>query len=306
MKRIFSVASLFIACASIVNGAVYAYDDCCYSIPVVGEIGISYDSFRGPSEGTWNGNAGGVIGGNFGLSVWEGLGVQAGGSYGVYDWEGRGPLGGSNSGSVQQQGFLTGGAFYRAPCCNGFQGGAVVDWMFNKNFGVFGLNPSIGQFRFQAGYLFCGTDEIGVWGTANINTDHKDAFQIPVSFRALGQASLYYRHLFENSAEAMVWAGLPYRKSMMFSGKRAGRYLVGASFRAPLTSCLSVEGHGVYMAGQGNSYSHRFQNDAVNVSIGINWAFGAGSCDCFELWQARPFMPVANNSNFLVDTSLND
>lgn len=313
MKRFYSMASLLFACAAFFNISAcaadeccYSNDDCCFSFPLVGEVGIAYDHFRGPSEGSWNGNDGGVIGANFGLGVWNGLGVQFGGSYGVYDWQGRGPLGGDNSGSVQQQGFLTGGAFYRTPCASGLVGGVVVDWMFNKNFGVFGLSPSIGQARFQAGYLFCCSDEVGVWGTANIDTAHDSAFHIPVSFRAVSQVSLYYRHFFDNCAEAMVWAGVPYRKSLMFSGKRAGKFLVGASFRAPLTSCLSVEGHGVYMAPHGNQYSRRFQNDGVNVSIGLSWAFGAGSCDCCELWQARPFMPIANNSNFLVDTSLND
>lgn len=307
MKSLFRLIPLFSVCALMFTNSQAAADgDCCFSLPVAGEVGIAYDAFRGPAEGTWNGNAGGVIGANFGASLWNGIGVQAGGSYGVYDWSGRGPLGGNRSGSVQQQGFLTGGLFYKTPCASGFQGGAVVDWMFNKNFGVFGLDPSIGQVRFQAGYLFCCSDEVGVLGTANIDTAHKSAFHIPVSFRAIGQVSLFYRHLFQNCSEAMVWAGIPYRKSLMFSGKRAGKYLLGASFRAPLTSCLSVEGHGVYMAPEGSRSVHRFRNDGVNVSIGLSYAFGLGSCDSCELWEARPYMPVANNSNFLVDTSLND
>lgn len=306
MKCLSFLIPVVLACTLFSSENGYAYDDCCFSMPVAGEVGIAYDSFRGPAEGTWNGNAGGVIGANLGVAVWNGFGAQFGGSYGVYDWNGRGPLGSRSNGTVQQQGFLTGGVFYKTPCESGFQGGAVVDWMFNKKFGVFGLDPSFGQARFQAGYLFCGSDEVGVLGTVNLDTSHKSAFHIPVSFRAIGQVSLFYRHLFQNCSEAMVWAGVPYRKSLMFSGKRAGKFLLGASFRAPLTSCLSVEGHGVYMAPQGNRYSHKFQNDSVNVSIGLTYSFGAGSCDCCELWRARPYMPVANNSNFLVDTSLND
>ena len=45
----------------------------------------------------------------------------------------------------------------------------------------------------------------------------------------------------------MLWVGTPYRRGLMYTSSRAGRYIVGASFRAPLTKALSVIGHGVYM-----------------------------------------------------------
>lgn len=306
MKKFAYLIPLFFACV-LSEKNVYAQEECCPpTYPFVAEFFLDYDHFRGPADGTWNGNAGAVVGANVGVSIWNGIGAQVGASYGVYDWNGRGPLGGRDSDSVQQQGFVTSGVFYKTPCCRGFMGGVVVDYMFNKNFGVFGLNPNIGQVRWQAGYLLCCKHEFGVWGAANINTTHKHAFEIPVRFRAINQVSLYYKHIFDNCAEAMVWAGIPYRRSLLISGKRSGNVLVGASFRAPLTSCLSVEGHGVYMSPQSNRYSHKFHNDAVNVSIGLTYAFGVGSCDCCELWRAKPYFPVANNSNFLVDTSLSD
>lgn len=284
------------------------YEECCCdSYPFYGEVNLSYDHFRGISEGSWNDNTGGFAEVNFGVLVADLFGIQAGGSYGVYDWQGRGPVGSENPNGVQQQGFLTGGAFYTTPCCtSGFQAGAVVDWMFNRNFGVFGLNPNFGQVRFQGGYLFNASDEIGIWGTAYLSKNHKSTFQIPVSFRAINQVNLFWRHLFCNCAETMVWAGIPYSKSLMFSGKRAGKYIVGASFSVPLTASLAVEGHGMYMGPNGNHASPRYKSYGANICIGITYAFGCNKDDCCALWQARPYLPVANNSNFLVDSSLND
>lgn len=301
--RVLTISFILI---SFIQGKSFGYDTCCDSLPFYGEINLDYDHFRGIPEGTWNGNNGGVIGANFGVSLFDMFGIQAGGSYGVYDWYGRGPVGPGSSSDVQQQGFLTGGVYHQTPWCDGFQGGVVVDWMFNKNFSVFALDPSFGQLRLQAGYLFNGSDELGFWGTVYLNTNHKVAFQIPVSYRAIGQVSLFWRHLFENCAETMVWVGLPYRKGLMVPGKRAGQYLVGASFSVPLTSSLSIEGHGVYMGPTGNKSSNRFQNDDVNICIGLSYAFGPGAGNCCETRQARPYMPVANNSNFLVDTNLSD
>ncbi|CDR35255.1 DUF6666 family protein [Criblamydia sequanensis] len=284
----------------------YAEEDCCFLFPITGEIGIAYDDFRGLSEGSWNGNTGGLIEVNFGTAIFDGIGLQLGGSYGVYDWAGRGPLGLSDSASIQEQGFISGGFFYKNPCHCPIQAGAIVDWMFNRNFGVFGLNPSFGQVRLQAGYLFPSGDEFGLWGSAYIRTDQKSAFLIPVFFRAVSQINLFWKHYFETSAEVMIWGGVPLKKSLLFSDSKAGKYIVGACFRAPLSSCLSVEGHGAYMGPHHNSASPRFQSYAANICIGINYFFGCKSNACPDLWQAAPYMPIANNSNFIVDTSLND
>ena len=269
-------------------------------------MNISYDDFRGIPEGSWNGNTGGLIGANFGAIFFDFLGVQAGGSYGVYDWYGRGPAGPGLPNGVQQQGFVTGGIFSNPQYLCGFQAGLVVDWMFNKNLGVFALDPSIGQLRLQAGYFVYECNEIGLWGTIDLQTAHKSAFEIPVSFRAISQVNLFWRHIFESCAETVLWVGLPYRNGLMSHGKRAGQYIIGGSFNVPLTSCLSVEAHGVYMGPTKSYSSPRFQSYDANICVGITYAFGSGSNSCCAINIAKPYMSIANNSNFLVDTSLND
>lgn len=304
-QALFISFAAFLICAHIFANDDCQDQDCCLSFPISGDINVSYDSFRGMPDGSWNGNTGALIGVNLGMSLDDLFGIQAGGSYGIYDWYGREVIGSENTNKVERQGFATGGIFYKTPCSSGFQGGAVIDWMFNHNFGVFGLNPSFGQARLQAGYLFSGCNELGVWGTIRLRTDHKDFFEIPVSFRAIGQASLFWRHFFSNCAETMVWVGLPYDKSLMFSGKRAGKFVAGISFSVPLCASLSIEGHGMYMGPGRKELTPRFYNHGANISIGITYTFGKDN-DCNMNWQASPYLPIANNSNFLVDTSLND
>ncbi len=281
--------------------------------PMFGEINISYDDFRGIPEGTWNGNTGGLIGANFGMTLFDLIGLQVGGSYGVYDWYGRGSVVPGIAGSVQQQGFVTAGLFHKASCCdgddeifccNGIQAAAVVDWMFNKNFGVFALDPSFGQVRYQLSYIINGSQEFGVWGAADIHTAHKSVAGIPVSFRAISQVSLFWRSIFENRSELMLWGGVPYRKSLIVPGKREGQFVVGANFRAPFTDCLSLEAHGAYMGPVGNSSIRHFVNYDANVCIGITYSFPLRGNNCCN--QARPYLPIANNSNFFVDTNLTD
>jgi hypothetical protein len=275
-------------------------------VSFLGEAFAAYDNFRGISEGAWNGNTGAVVGTNLGVVFNDAFGLQAGGSVGAYDWYGRGTADGGSYGAIQQQYLLTAGMFYQTPCLSGWQVGAAVDWMFNKNMGAFGLNPNFGQLRLQAGYLFCGNQEFGLLLTTDIDTGVKNAGLTPVSYRAIGQLSLFWRYFFRNCSEAVVWAGLPYKESLMLSGKRAGQYILGTSIRVPLTWRLCLEVHGMYMGPEGNAFSRRFANYSANAYIGLNYAFGSGSNERCEPWHLRPYLPLANNSNFLVDASLND
>lgn len=277
--------------------------DSCLSFPLVAEATIAYDHFRSLPDGSWNGNNGAYIGVNLATTLPYvsdlGFGAQVGGSYGVYDWSGRGSAA-EHRNSAQQQGFLTVGIFKKTCDCSGINFGLVYDWMANKNIGVFALNPHFDQVRFQVGYLFNGSDEVGFWATAPISKSHKSTNGIPVTFRAMGQANLFWKHTFSNCAWTALWAGAPYNRGLMFSPGRDGQYLIGASFYAPLTASLSISGHGLYM--HPRSKNQKSNNDAVNICIGLTYTFGnSQGCQC----NAAPYMTVADNSNFITDTNLN-
>ena len=274
----------------------------CCDFPVGGDFAIALDYFRSLPDGSWDGNFGAFTSLNLAVGIpkdkW-GFGAQLGGSYGLYDWDGRGSQPSGNTKTLQQQGFLTAGLFRRTPECSGFNAGLVYDFMFNKEFGVFGLSPYMTQLRGQFAYLFQGGNELGVWGTVNTHTSHRETSEIPVKFRAVPQVNLFWSHYFKNRAQTMLWVGTPYRRGLMYASSRAGRYIFGASFIAPLTKALSVIGHGSYMASKSGPADLESENYAANVCFGLNYSFGG--CKAGQ----RPYMPLADNSNFIADTNLN-
>ncbi len=269
----------------------------------VADLNISYDTFRGMPDGSWNGNTGGFGAANFGISLYEQVAIQLGGSYGIYDWSGRGSILNGNPKRIEQQTFLTAGLYRETPYCSGINVGIAYDWMLNENFGLFGLNPTIQQFRFKAGYLFWGSDELGVWGTVDTNHAHVNSDGIPLTFRSINQINFFWSHLFYNCAETTLWVGVPYKRSLMFTSGTAGEYLFGASFRVPLTCALSIEGHGAYMGAKWSHGITQSHNYDANICFGLTYTFCLfGDCCSID----RPYQPLANNSNFMVDTNLNN
>lgn len=267
------------------------------SFPLGGDLSLGFDSFRSLPDGSWGGNMGAYLGLNLALAAPKvsGLGIQAGWSYGIYDWDGRGSTG---SKSLQQEGFISTGIFYKVPRLSGINFGASYDWSINAKAGVFGLDPTMAQVRGQLGYLLKRSNEFGVWATYGTKTSHKSYMQMPVEFRAISQVNAFWRHIFKNNGELMIWGGTPYRRGLMFDSGRAGSYILGGSFKAPLCGSLSMEGHGMYMGARSGSASSESSNYAANVSLALTYSFGGKKAG------ARPYLPLANNSNFIADTNV--
>lgn len=259
------------------------------------DVNTSYDYFRGMPDGSWNGNSGALIGANSGMTLFDCAGIQLGGSYGLYNWEGRGNVVFTNPKAVEQVGFITVGA--SSSLCE-WNGGLVYDRMFTRHFGIYDLSPSIDQLRFQVGYTFC-SDEVGIWGTHSLTSSHKNALGLPVSFKAIGQMNLFWRHFFENNAQTNVWVGTPYENSLMFPHGKAGNFIAGFSFRVPLTQQLFLDGNGSYMVARTSHGVFQSRNYGSNICVGLTYGFSNG-LDC-EL----PYMQIANHSNFFVDTNTN-
>lgn len=260
------------------------------------ELNASYDYFRGLPDGTWNGNTGAFLMANAGACLFDRVGVQAGGSFGVYNWDGRGNLVFKNPKNVQLQSFVTAGLFSSFAR---FNGGLVYDRLFTQHFGIYDVNPSVDQLRFQGGYQFC-QEEVGFWGTAYLTTSHRKALGVPISFRAINQINLFWTHYFENMAKTTVWIGIPYTSSLIHHHKRAGEFVAGFSLRVPLRNCLFIDGIGSYMKAMRSHGVKQSRNYAANICIGITYMFGDVCCG-----YSNTYMPVANHSNFLVDTNLN-
>lgn len=283
---------------SFVGGVLSA--DCC--LPFYFEVGAGYDYFRSLPDGNWEGNTGGLVKANIAKDfcycdqLWV---AQIGGSFGIYDWNGNTSAPTDRQAGTQQQGFVTAGLSWRTPCSSGFNIGLAYDWMWNKNLGVFRVDANVDQLRYQAGYQFCCNDEIGLWGTFHLRTAYRESQEVPVAFRAISQLNLFWKHIYANCAETKVWVGAPVSSSMMFDSGRSGQFIVGGSFYAPLAYRLGLEGHASYMHPHSADDDLRSSLYGANIYIGLTYAIG-GSGYC-----KKPYLEIANNSNFYLDTDLN-
>lgn len=260
------------------------------------ELNASYDYFRGIPDGSWNGNSGAYISANSSLPVFDCVALQLGGSFGIYNWDGRQNLVFKNSKYNLNQGFVTVGA---STSYNQFNFGIAYDHMFSKHFGLYDLSPSIGQVRYQLGYQFC-QDEIGLWGTAHTNTPHKSALGIPTSFRAINQLNAFWTHAYNTCAITTLWIGAPFGNSLIHSHGSAGVITAGFFARVPLQDRFYLDAHGSYMRAKKAHGAHQSRNYGANIAVGITYLFGS-SCES----TTSSYLPLVNNSLFLVDTNHN-
>jgi len=258
------------------------------------EVGMSYDYFRGIPDGSWNGNTGALVSANVGGQLYDCVGYQLGASYGNYNWDGRENLVFENSKSTQQIGMFTGGIF---SSLKQYNLGIVYDHMISKHFGIYDQSPSINQLRLQAGYELC-SNEFGIWGTVGLSESHKTALGVPLVFDAIDQVNLFWTHQFNDCSKSSVWIGAPYSNSLYNPHNTAGLFLLGFSVKTQLTPSLCLQGDGSYMKARRSSNSS--QSYAANICIGLTYSFTSG---CFK--EIDPYMPLANHSNFLIDTNLN-
>lgn len=219
--------------------------------PLEIDLSVALDDFRSLPEGSWNGNWGAYAAVNFKTHFLKRFSAQLAGSYGLYDWAGRAfsPL--KNPDALQQQGFITIGAS-RQVSSSGINAGIAYDWMLNKNFGLFAVNPYFDQIRAQIGYLIKCQNEIGAWAGYRIRTAHKRSQNLPLKFRGISQVNLFWCHYFKNHGYGMLWAGTPYRRGLLYESGRSGNFIFGGQFSTPVSRSLSIEGHGVYMVPRGN------------------------------------------------------
>ena len=283
---------------------------------IIGSFGL--DSFKGVSDDV--SNFGAVTSLNTGVLIPGaedfGLGWQTGISYGVYDFDGRAEYNRITA-DTQQQTFVTTGFYRKAKCGQRLSFGLVYDWMFNSGWGYFGTNPTMGQWRGQIEYALNESNGIGVWGTKN----DLGAVEPPlpnnnatVTNRAISQVNLFWHHKFVcTGADSWLWLGIPDHKRLdqsdpVVGGGSLGDWTIGASLQVPLSERLALYTNGSYMhpscvAGSNGMYGATAAHEATyDVSMGIAWYFGCHARSsalqgkCF-----MPYMPVANNSNFLVD-----
>jgi len=281
----------------------------CDECPPYGVVGIfGFDSFKGISDWFAYSNYGAVVGLNAAMPLLglrdRGFGWQLGMTYGVYDWDGGSLLKPATS---QQQIFVTTGFYRKAGVDQRLSFGIVYDWMINDNWGFFGTNPTLGQWRGQVEWAFGdGCNSIGVYGAirdlyAREAFYTQEQYYYSVITRPVSQYNLFWHHKFASGADSWVWVGGVQTDRLNGDGS-LGDWIIGASVQAPLSDRLALYGNAQYMHPSGTAGRTSAIEAGWNVGAGIVWYFGGyavshrinGKC-----WL--PYLPVANNSTFLVD-----
>ena len=289
------------------NGCLKSGCDDCRSFECYGFCGA--DSFKGASNYVFNGSNGFFSGLNAGFALpglcKYGIGGQAGMSGGIYDFSGRLI---QSEGQTEQQVFVTTGIFHRADGNLPISAGIVYDWMFNTNFGFLADDPTLSQWRWQMSYQLNDCNEVGVWGTQSDRSFMSGV--TGVTYRPINQVDLFWRHKFgECGADGRLYIGLPTESQAPSSGSvggKPGSFILGANIEAPLSDRLSLFANGTYMAPNEGAGPSASTNETWDVSFGINIYLGCSRSrtatvagNCF-----MPYLPVANNGSFLVDTNI--
>jgi hypothetical protein len=290
---------------------------------IAGFVFSAVDSFRGISTGTYPSNDGVVNGFNLGGALIEdyGIGWQAGLSYGVYNFSGRSSPG-SQLNEATQQTFLTLGLFRRADADHLFSWGVVHDWMISDNFGVFGNSPTLAQFRGQAAWALSAWNQVGVWATIEDRyvTRGTGALGTPLAYQAIDQGNVFWDHQYGSfGATSRFSFGVPLNKRLDQTangfpvggyGNTLGSFILSSSWTAPITTRMSLYANAMYMKPSAHE-GVNFGSGAIataqefwNVSMGLAFSPGGNLRSKTIAGRAwMPYLPVANNSSFLVDTT---
>lgn len=269
---------------------------------------VGYDAFRGISDGSWENN-GIHTGLNYGtrlgrFSDLTGVGFQIGGSVGVFNWSGT-DYRMFNNNKAETQGFFTYG-FFRRPSENSRLNLAVVeDWMVANNFGVYGQDIALSQWRVHAGYVLNGANEAGLWGTWRMLGDTHNIQGVgSTTWRPIDTLYAFWHHKWTAwGADTWISIGVPERDRLGGNGS-LGDWLANLQANVPLNDRISLYSQAMYMHPSARPGPAGSMEDAWNFTIGVSFYPGrnaragtvAGRC-----WL--PALPVANNGLFLVDTN---
>ncbi len=230
-----------------------------------------------------------------------GIGAQFGMSYAAFN----------PTADMQQQTFVTVGLFRRADADRPVSFGVVYDLQINDGFGAYQQSFTLGQIRAQLAYAFTARNEIGIWGTMRNGQEIKyDPLGNQLQYRAISQGSLFWHHKFgPGRADLWLATGLPsaYRLGGTTVAPGAGDRgsfednIFSFRLEAPVTDRWKF-----FTSFQGWRPTNAASNHSLfDIMSGISF-YPAGNARsrtvAGQTWM--PYLPVANNASFMVDTNL--
>jgi uncharacterized protein DUF6666 len=262
------------------------------------ELFGGFEGSKQPQDFGTNAQFGGRVSANLGIPLFAeaGIGLQVGTSGNftdnavqVFD-----RVEGNRS---RVQNYSTVGVFQRAP--SGLVWALVYDFLYEDYYDTFFL----GQWRATLGYQFTQCDEIGAWGTVAQQSDHGNfgpgpaVPAIPVELRPIDQASLFWRHTWDNYAQTTIWCGgCPGHGQVdvaLGDLPRTGPCVVfGADVHIPLNDHWALFGEANFLT--------PCDSGTVDAYLGFCYYID-GTARGFRMRQWAPVLPVANNTSFATD-----
>lgn len=245
--------------------------------------------FKGPADLGVNGNFGFNKSVNWATPFWNahGIGHQLGATIAFSDFEGNsGPLG-----SKRVQYFVTTGLFRRPKCEQGFQGGAVFDYLHDD----FYVNMNLMQMRAELSYLH-GQHELGFWGAFHLNQDTSTVDSIAgltqTTWLANNQYNLFYRYNYGHGLNYRMWIGLNDYADVLFGGDCTAQFADRWSLQTSTNYLLPTSSN----SGVPNNVTESF-----NLSINVIWnPFARKHDPCPNRY--RPLFGVADNGTLMINT----
>ncbi len=162
--------------------------------------------FKSSTDLFQDGNFGTHEGLNWGMPVWDdiGLGYQKGFQLTQNNWNGGTGTGVANH--YRSQVFVTAGLFHRPINGNGIQGGVAVDFL-NDNYYA---KTNLTQLRFELSYLGPRHNEIGFFSTQHLDSSSGiSPYTLhPTTFQATNQYNAFVRRNFASGANGRLWGGV--------------------------------------------------------------------------------------------------
>lgn len=269
-----------------------------------------FEAFRGLPDADWGDNfgtrAGFQLGGSLPYLEEEGLGFQFGTSVGAYDFAGH-SLNHRHLRSIQTQEFITVGAFFKPRPRFPFRLAIAYDWMLNQNYSFYADSPIIEQVRGLVSYFVSPWDECGFWASYDSGkTEKKHRIhdcQYRIAYRAIPQVNFFWRHSFGQGVESTVWVGTPIRNRLYREdSNRAGKYILGIECIVPFFESWAFTGKACYMQPGTSRGAIGAREYAADIVFSLVYFLDKKPISERTLW--KPYLPLADNSNFFVDTAL--
>ncbi|MCA9034305.1 MAG: hypothetical protein KDA91_04190 [Planctomycetaceae bacterium] len=189
------------------------------------------------------------------------------------------------------QSYTTIGLFQRTD--SGFLWAVAHDFMIEQSYDRFLLS----QWRGRVGFDFDDRNQFGITTQLRARTDSGTFGGGPVSLRTFNQSSLYWRHVWNSSAQTTIWIGLAdgHGENNAVTGPSVSKSTVplfGADFLSPLNDHLALYGE--------TNLVMPADTGTVDAFLGFQW-FPRGGAKFARRTRLAPVFSVAAPTTFSVD-----